>query len=241
MNTGMQDVHNLVWKLVLVLGGRAPAGLLDTYEAERAPVARDNADWSVSNSKRIAEIRAALVNRDRGRLDAALRDEKGHVNAIGQDLGFHYDSGALVHDGTPAPPHDPATYRPAARPGHRAPHAWLRRGDLRVSTLDLFDRDFALLCGPGGGAWAAASAAAAADTGVHIIAHRIGADGELVSEDGRFPDLYGIGDDGAVLVRPDGHVAWRTPYAPAEPGRALADALQEALGLRSPARRSGRS
>jgi 2,4-dichlorophenol 6-monooxygenase len=195
----------------------------------------------VSNGKRIAEIRAALALGDRSRLDVVLRDQKGHVNAIGQDLGFHYDAGAVVPDGTPAPPHDPAAYRPVARPGHRAPHAWVRHGDRLLSTLDLFDRDFVLLSGAAGEAWDAAASAAADEEGVPIVAHRVGAGGELADEGGRFADLYGIGDSGAVLVRPDGHVAWRTAQAPADPERTLADALRDALGMRSPTTTRGTS
>src|SRR5205823_5199122 len=100
-------------------------------------------------------------------------------------------------------------YRPSARPGARAPHVWLRRGEDDISTLDLFDTAPVLVCGPGAELQARAAATAANERGVPLRVHAVGGEGGLVDAYGEFPGLYGIGADGAVLVRPDGHVGWR--------------------------------
>ncbi len=149
LNTGVQDVHNLAWKLALVLAGRAPATLLDTYESERRPVAQSNTDWSVRNfleagtavgpGNFMATLRIEAGGPDVPEVLAQLqRDidgERDHFDALGQDLGFAYEAGALSPDGTdlPAVADRAADYAPNARPGSRAPHVWLRRGEERIS------------------------------------------------------------------------------------------------------------
>jgi hypothetical protein len=87
------------------------------------------------------------------------------------------------------------------RPGSRAPHVLLERDGTRSSTLDLFGRSFVLLLAPGGDAWRNPGLAAAEELGLPLDSH--------VIQDQPFPDAYGISNDGAVLVRPDGIVAWR--------------------------------
>ena len=128
------------------------------------------------------------------------------------DLGFHYEDGALVPDGT-APPEvaDPVIdYVPTARPGHRAPHLRLEHNRREISTLDLFDGSFTLLAGAAGLPWREPSRAAARRLGVPLQAFTVGPGGDLEDPERRWPALYGVGGEGAVLVRPDGHVGWRT-------------------------------
>jgi putative polyketide hydroxylase len=98
---------------------------------------------------------------------------------------------------------------PDARPGHRAPHVWLERNGERGSTLDLFGPRFTLLAGRDGAAWIEAAASVAASLGLDVAARSIGAPGEWSDATGDFARIYGIGERGAVLVRPDGHVAYR--------------------------------
>jgi putative polyketide hydroxylase len=203
MNTGIQDVHNLVWKLAYVLTGRADPALLDTYEPERRPVAQSNTDFSVINAVRLGAMYQAAREGDQQRMAALIEDQRKHLANIGQQFAFHYDSAAVVPDGTPPPEFSPYQYAPTGRPGHRAPHLWLNRNGDHVSTLDLFDRKFALLTTPAG----RRNAVALPEDAVDIFA--IGDGGDLQDPEGRFCDLYGIEADGAVLVRPDGHVAWR--------------------------------
>lgn len=181
MNTAIQSAHNLAWKLAAVLRRWAGPALLETYEVERRPIAQ-----------RTVELSYELFGqhpRRAGRL-------------LGLTLGAAYAAGALVADGTPepAPPDPVADYVPTARPGHRAPHCWITLRGRRLSTLDLFDRHFALL-----GASRASSdvgRSLAAELSVPMTAH--------VIRDGDWSRLYGVDTDGAVLVRPDGYVAWRT-------------------------------
>jgi hypothetical protein len=107
----------------------------------------------------------------------------------------------------------------AGQPGTRAPHIWLTRDGQRLSTIDLFGRDYVLLTGPDGSAWVDA-ARSVTDTGVE--AYRIGRGGDLADVEGRWAAAYGVTDGGAVLVRPDGFVAWRSAEVADDPARALA-------------------
>lgn len=232
MNTGVQDAHNLAWKLAWVLKGWARPTLLDTYELERRPIAEENAQWSVENSARFLEIRRAIAAGEQKRLDAALDDQKRHISARDRDLGFHYESGALVPDDT-APPEQPAgAYVPTGRPGHRAPHFLLLRHRRTISSLDLFNRTFCVLTSRGGGPWLAA-AAEVAGSGIPLGWHEVG--GELEQEIPVFEQLYGICADGVVLVRPDGHVGFRCRHGVDNPAATLRETLHE-LSVRVPAR-----
>ncbi|MDX6256434.1 MAG: putative polyketide hydroxylase [Frankiales bacterium] len=221
MNTGIQDVHNLVWKLALVRSGRAQDGLLETYGVERRPVAQGNADWSVANGDRIRRISQALATGDHQQFAALLIDQDEHVNALEQDLGFEYASTAIIPETTPTPPRT-ATFDPAARSGRRAPHAWIRAKGREISTLDLLEGEFVLFTGAQSSqAWATA-AATLPDTMPEVAVYRVGTDIQ-VGED--FTAVYGLGDTDVVLIRPDGHVAWR-------PAPGSAESTELEVGLR---------
>jgi hypothetical protein len=118
-------------------------------------------------------------------------------------------------------------YVPSARPGNRAPHIWLERAGKRCSMLDLFGPGFTLLAGRAGGGWLEAAAAARAHFRLELSAHAIGGDGEWTDTGGGFAERYGIGEDGAVLVRPDGHVALRV--AGGSPAKTFDPALRKLL------------
>lgn len=201
MNTAIQTAHNLAWKLAAVLQGWAGTGLLDSYEIERRP-------WSLKT----VELSQRLNSQHRRAASRTL----GHV------LGIAYEAGAFVADGTPPPPcADPvAEYVPSARPGRRAPHAWLPGEAGAVSTIDLFDGRFVLLSPSA--AWCASAREVAAARAVPLRA-------ETVADPG-WADLYQVGRQGAALVRPDGHVAWRTAGMPADPAAALQRVLATVLG-----------
>ncbi|MEU8776785.1 FAD-dependent monooxygenase [Streptomyces sp. NPDC048606] len=203
-NTGIQDAHNLAWKLAAVLRGEADDPLLDSYDVERTRVAAHTL-WHV-----LATARG---------LPEALPPETLQLGYLYPDPGGGPDAGLCE---------DP--YRPTGRPGSRAPHLWLTRGDRRVSVLDLFGTGFTLLSGARGGPWTPAGARAAAGLGVRLRAYRIGGPRDALRDpDGTFPDRYGIGPAGAVLVRPDGHVARRWVTAPDDTPTALEHAVREAL------------
>lgn len=225
MNSGIQDAHNLVWKLAFVLRDLADPRVLDTYEIERRPVAESNIAWSTENAKRFGELRGAMAEGDKERVATLLAAQRGHVSALGQDLGFVYDDGFVIADGTSKPPSTPDHYEPQARPGHRAPAQWLETKAGRISTIDLYDAAMTLLVGAEGEAWHSEVPA-----GPHLQVLRIGVD-PLVTEGADLHEVHGIARNGAVLVRPDGHVAWRSAALPADPSASLRSAFRS-LGLR---------
>lgn len=219
MNSGIQDAHNLIWKLAYVLRDWADPQLLDSYESERWPIAEANLAWSLQNSKRFGELLTALAQGDARQLAILLAEQKGHVSALGQDLGFVYEQGCVLADGTPKPPMSPDRYEPHARPGHRAPAIWLDTSAGRASTLDLYDKVFTLLLGAEGGLWQPQGTALD-----RLQVLQIGHD-PLDRAEGDLHEAYGITTTGAVLVRPDGHVAWRAPSLPEDPAGTLRTAL----------------
>ena len=230
MNTGVQDVHNLAWKLALVMNGVAGAALLDSYEAERRPVARFNADRSLENSRMVGRINRAARS---GGTDAAqaVAQSRRYGNFTGMDIGFHYRQGALVPDGTLAPEvRDPVVdYTPTARPGHRAPHLVLEHDGAEISSLDLFDRSFALLTTNKGQPWLEAARGLSTGRKLPIDAWSVGEADQLTSRKGDWCELYGVQPDGAVLVRPDGHVAWRSRGSVPDPPAELRQSLGRIL------------
>ena len=194
MNTAVQDAHNLAWKLAYVLQGRATDALLDTYHVERAPIARYNADRSLDNTRSVGRIRKRVEGGGSpDEIAAAVAESGRYGNWLGMDLGLHYTDGCLLPDGSEPPQLvDPVSdYVPCARPGHRAPHLPLSDGG---STLDLYGQDVTLVLG--------ADAEVVPRGPVRLRIHRLQG-----SEAHR---LHGIRPDGGLLVRPDGHVAWRT-------------------------------
>jgi 2-polyprenyl-6-methoxyphenol hydroxylase-like FAD-dependent oxidoreductase len=220
MNSGIQDAHNLAWKLKLVLDGKAGAGLLDSYDIERRPVAESNADFSLGNQKRFLQTDIALRSGNRDQINFWIRDTYNHLHSSGQSLGFSYEEGAVIQDGTAKTPLQPRRYIPSDRPGGRFPHQWLDLARTE-STLDWFDRDFVLVLGPKADAWFDAAKTVANSIGIPVGAR------QLDAADERSGLLMGL--RGAVLVRPDGHVAWRMPWLPADPASELGSAMQKLL------------
>lgn len=244
MNSGVQDSVNLAWKLVAALRWRAGDALLDTYERERRPVAQFNAEQCIVNTRRMAETGwllpdpsalAAIEKAEgaelRAGIAAAIPRQREQFFSHGQQFGSIYDSSALIDDGTQPPPFSVAEYRPTAYPGARAPHVWLQDdGQRSLSTIDLYDGGFVLFAGARGEAWRTATEHAARELRVPIRAHVIGGS-ELQERAGqsRWAQQAGIDESGAILVRPDGHVAIRCPTLPQVPERMLIDALQRIL------------
>jgi 2-polyprenyl-6-methoxyphenol hydroxylase-like FAD-dependent oxidoreductase len=217
INAGVQDVQNLAWKLAGVLQGWAASSLLDTYDAERRPIGRVLAEQSL----------ATMISMRRLDDNATGFARPEFLNEQGMIFGASYDSAAVVPDGTPPPVlENPVTeYVPSARPGARAPHAWLERNGERVSTLDLVGRRFALL--GSGEEWATVGADARM-----LDVTTVGDGWELRDPGGQWHEAYGIARGGAVLVRPDGHVAWRCIGPVPDPAAALRSALDAVLGRR---------
>jgi hypothetical protein len=210
-NTGVQDAYDLSWKLAAVLDGTAGPDLLDRYDTERRPVG--------SFTTEQAYTRYVL------RLDPSLGKENlmPIVDEAAVELGYRQlSTGIQVEEGDDgALWEDPR--EPTARPGMRAPHLPVDQDGAAGSLLDHFGDGFVLLAGEDGGGWSEV----AARLDVPVATHRHGAD--FGDASGRFAELYGIGREGAALVRPDGFVAWRTRGGPESEGDALADALTAAL------------
>ena len=222
MNSGIQDAHNLVWKLAFVLRAKASERLLDSYDTERRPIAHANADLALRNGARFPNVTQALQSNDPDRIHFWLRDFENHIHSIGHTLGFWYPEGALIPDGTTEPDYVPRYYRPTDRPGSRFPHFWLDDRKTR-SSLDLFDKNFVLMAGPEEyQTWKAAAYKVSEIRGIDLPVYRVPNLGE---ESG-----LAMGPRGAVLVRPDGISAWRTGWIGDDPVGELAAALERILG-----------
>ncbi|MGH2888806.1 MAG: FAD-dependent monooxygenase, partial [Solirubrobacteraceae bacterium] len=187
-NTGVQDVHNLAWKLGFVHHGYAGPELLDSYDSERRAI----------GEMTVAQAYARYVNRVAPYL--GLDTAQPIVDDFSLEAGYRYNVGAVeLEPGDEGAPHeDPRTSR--ARPGSRVPHIWLERDGERLSTLDLCGAsELVLLAGGDGDAWPAGCRRAADRLGVPLVCHRIGDDG-LTDPDGLFPDACGVSPAGAVLL-----------------------------------------
>ncbi|MFT3799734.1 MAG: FAD-dependent monooxygenase [Burkholderiaceae bacterium] len=220
LNSGVQDAHNLAWKLAFVLNGHASERLLDSYDAERRPVAESNADFSLGNRYRYEHAQQACLSGNEDRIRFWLDDMDNHLHSVGQALGFTYVSDAVIQDGTVAKPLNSRVYVPSDRPGGRFPHLWLDSA-RKQSTLDWFDKEFVLVAGPLGDAWVAAAREVARKMAIPLSARTLPA---VETDTG-----IRIGLRGAALVRPDGHVAWRMPWLANDPAGALTQTLQAIL------------
>lgn len=259
-NTSIQDAFNLCWKLAMVLKGQAGPTLLDSYNDERAPVAKQivtRANQSIGETGPIfaalgmaegvspEQMQRNLAARSEGtpeaeRQRAAIRDaiafKKYEFDAHGVEMNQRYHSAAIAAEGQPDPPFSRDAdlhYHPTTWPGARLPHAWLYRHDTgaAVSTLDLCGHGmFTLLTGLGGEAWVAATQTIGAELGLEIACHVIGPRQRYVDHGGDWARQSEIGDAGCLLVRPDHHVAWRRAGMVAEPVAELGAALRGILG-----------
>jgi 2-polyprenyl-6-methoxyphenol hydroxylase-like FAD-dependent oxidoreductase len=221
LNTGVQDVQNLTWKIAAVLRGKADDALLDSYHAERQPYCTIVTENALANA----------LSMGRTARQAKVLPRQQFLNEQGLIFGARYDSTAIVPDGTPPViVDDPVTeYIPSARPGGRAPHVRLQRGHEQISTIDLFGSHFVLLAGSDGDAWRKA-AQSIGTSWPPLHAYIVGKNGDLSDPDGNWHEAYGVGADGAVLVRPDGYVAWRSRSGASNPLQALRTAIDSLLG-----------
>jgi putative polyketide hydroxylase len=227
LNTGVQDVHNLAWKLAAVLRGWARPELLDTYDAERQPWGQFVTDEALNSA--ISMGRGQQAGGASNNSPVLARPE--FHSELGIIFGASYSSPAVIPDGTDAPALDNpvAQYVPSARPGGRSPHVWLQRNGDRISTHDLIGMGFALFAGERGAPCRDAARAVSTTLGVPMTAYTVGADSDVGDPEEQWAAAYGVESDGAVLVRPDGHVAWRQRSGVADPARAIEGALRTML------------
>ncbi|MCF3962400.1 FAD-dependent oxidoreductase [Streptomyces fuscigenes] len=230
-NTGIQDAHNLAWKLAAVLAGHAGPGLLETYEAERLPVAEATSQRASSRSAEHSHpgYEPAPSQGGPGSPSGPGGPKGGGMLPV--VLAYRYPRGAVL-GAEPQQPVVPQGMRLAGDPGSRAPHLWVRRAGERLSTLDLYERSLVLVTGEEGGAWREAARDVARRMSVPLDVYEVGAGSgaDLVTEEGAdWAAAHGTTGEGAVLVRPDGFVAWRETGGVPDPARTLADVLGAVL------------
>ncbi|MGW3122762.1 FAD-dependent oxidoreductase [Streptomyces sp. NPDC001107] len=256
-NTSVQDSYNLAWKLAAVLRGQADPSLLETYSVERAPVAkrivtranRSSREFvdifqalGVLDAKDEDEMRALIEERKantpegaakRAALVAAMETKNYEFNAHGVELGQFYESAAVVSDGTrPAPSRDEDLYHVmSTSPGAHLPHAWVGDNVTKLALMDLapYTR-WTLLTGIAGEDWAGAADKVAQDLGIPLETVVIGPGREVTDLYYDWAKLREVEESGAILVRPDKHVAWRSMSLASDPEAALRGALAQLLG-----------
>ena len=214
--TAMQDGYDLAWKLAMVLHRQAGAELLTTYDSERRPVATMTVDLQTSNY--VERLRPDRTD---------LRKAGIVTDYIGVAFGYRYRSAAILAD-TPDDGEgveDPG--KPTGRPGTRSAHVTFKHKGKLVSSLDLIGRDFVLLTGPEGAPWARAGMALSYQHGLPLSVYRVGAD--LLDVDDKWEWRYGVTAAGAVILRPDGYVAWRARTAPSSASTTLREALAKIM------------
>jgi 2,4-dichlorophenol 6-monooxygenase len=257
-NTSIQDAYNLAWKLALVLKDKAAPSLLESYDSERVPVGRQVVKRAIDSiesygaifkalglldSKDAAEgLRNMTLLKDateqasiqREALREAIVAKNYEYNAHGVEMNQRYASSAVISEGAsfPASDRDPELhYIPTTCPGARLPHVWLQRYGLSISTLDIVGKGrFSVLTGIGGDMWSLAAATAAKCYGIPVDVHPIGPGCALTDLYGEWTLMREIDEAGCLLVRPDGHVAWRARH-PAANVRSAEKHLTDALGL----------
>lgn len=198
-NTGIHDAHNLAWKLAAVLQGAASPALLETYDAERRPVA-----WT--------RLEQTFARPDYAAFAAGYADGVTLLGDTALELGQRVASSAVIEEGTDLP----VAARPdewRGQPGTRAAHLWLGDRARGVSTLDAFGLGWTLMSDDP--RWEAPAVAS-------------GARSLTIGEDDaeRFREAYGLRTGGASLVRPDGIIAWRSVGSPDDRQAVLAEVLR---------------
>jgi 2,4-dichlorophenol 6-monooxygenase len=261
LTSAMHDAHNLCWKIAAVIHGHAGADLLRTYEQERKPVDARNVQRSLENvfnhlviGEKLGLMMSASAEQNWAQLRRLWNDraeDRAHRRSVRNALatqsmefrehvveyGYSYESTAVVPDGSrlPSTPDDVRLYQPSTRPGHPLPHAWLEDDEgRRLSTLDLVRPGrFLVIAGEAGEAWCEAAREIAACSRAPVDAVRIGhVDGDLLDCCCHWLRHREIAADGAVLVRPDRFVAWRSMGAGSEPAAELRTALGSVLHRR---------
>ncbi|HDR7979563.1 TPA: FAD-dependent monooxygenase [Bacillus cereus] len=191
-NTGIQDAHNLAWKLAAVIKGKANPKLLETYHEERYPVAKLTTYYASSLLFRAA-------NREESSLNI--------MDGLAVTVGYQYSSKAIIDDSDN--PHRMDSVELNGRPGTRAPHFFGTYDGKEISILDLLGNDFVLLTISENRTWAEYVQNVSSTLGINIKFYSVGLRGDFIAQEDIFSKLYGIENGGAVLIRPDAFIGWR--------------------------------
>lgn len=208
MNTGIGDAHNLAWKIAYVLQRYADEILLDSYAEERKPLAQTTIDWSVVNADRLRSIFQSIADGNDNAFHEGLKEQNKHLNHPGLDVGVIYQSHALYPTNADTPVFDPNTYTHKAIVGMRAPHCWLSYNNQSISTIDLFEKNYVLLAGEN---CAVEKLKLPIPEQYPLTTLVIGKEIHILNQD--FYTCYQLTKEQAVLVRPDGHIAWISPIS----------------------------
>ncbi|MDR4941290.1 FAD-dependent oxidoreductase [Bacillus wiedmannii] len=211
-NTGIQDAHNLAWKLAAVIKGKAKQKLLETYHEERYTVAKLTTEYAISLLFRAA-------NREEGSLN--------NMDGLAVTVGYQYCSKAIIDD--PATPHRMDIIDLNGRPGTRASHFWGMYKGREASILDLFGNNFILLTEVENSSWAEAVYDVSSKLGINIKVYRVGLTGDFIAQENVFCELYGIENEGVVLIRPDGFIGWRSEKEVVNPAVMLEEVMSNLL------------
>ncbi len=220
-NTGIADASNLAWKLAMTLQGLAHPALLATYSTERQPVARHTVEQSFAMFARFAP-------------PTVQHPPIPLVDYASVAFGYRYSVAPLSDADADANWYEDP-YQPSGQPGTHAAHVVLQRhgqDGQPCSTLDLFGQHCVLLTSSQGDTWQQA-AQRLAERRLPLAVYRIGEQGDFDDVEGRFLHAYGLSASGAVLVRPDGFIAWRAASSVAHPEPVLEHALASLLGWSS--------
>ncbi|KAH7129003.1 FAD binding domain-containing protein [Dactylonectria macrodidyma] len=235
-NTGIADVHNLAWKLAAVLNGQATDTLLTTYDTERLPIGR-----LVSEESGAASDEHGLLSLKKS-VAAILALVYKIPRLVG--YGYRYDSRAIcTSDTTPwfwramrLMPTPSRILQISGTAGTRAPHLWVHFETSRISTLDLLGKNFVIFAGEDGKEWCEAAPNVTSSLNVNLRAYCVGPSRELVAPRGYWESSAGITTTGAILVRPDGMVAWHSWSNPPNIQRKLQEVLKQVLCFGRPSR-----
>ena len=289
LNTGVQDAHNLAWKLALAGRGLSGPKLLDSYERERRPIAQTNIRHSAQNFDEMSDLlevcglnlndlrrlqalqrsaafcalpfawQSTLIDRlvskalkktslfamdgkrgeqARSEFSRRIPGQARHYHFLGLDLGFLYQDGAVIAEAgrVPRPIDSIVDYQPTTWPGARLPHFWIRRDGMTLSIHDVIAEDsMTLLVKPEARrAWlqAAQDVSSHGRLSIRCLAIGSGPDADCEDPQRAWANFSGTDDLGAVLVRPDRHIAWRSHTLPRNPGEELDVSLRQILDMR---------
>jgi 2-polyprenyl-6-methoxyphenol hydroxylase-like FAD-dependent oxidoreductase len=224
-NTGVADAHNLAWKLALVLKGLADPTLLETYDAERRPTGLMTMEQAYAiYAGRYAE----RATDDTKPLAEPLAAESVELGSVYRSAGVIGDGGHEYGDDEESAVHDPRAPQPPI--GARGPHLRVTRDGMQLGIHDLFTDGYTLLAGAQGHHWHDAATAVAKRGTIPLSSVHIAPDGTVVAAADAFENAYGVASDGAVIVRPDGVVAWKAPQSAQNTEQAVENAMARLLG-----------
>jgi len=194
LNSGVQDAHNLAWKLHAVITDTADDTLLDTYDPERRPVAQRNAQASLENAFKMFEVFEALGKPNQEGLIEAINNQQTHFDMFGLQMGYRYELEGTTTPLAPLSDDIIRNYRPSTEPGCRLPHGWLIRNGKTISSLALIDLTQATVI-----------AGATAEVDGNCL--QVGRDFD--DPNAWWSDVLGLPDDACLTIRPDQHVSSR--------------------------------